>query len=230
MTTATNPRRIGAEPVRTVSALPDRPRDDWTADQWRRYVVKLTSDYEAEVSRLKQENGEFRMTLIKADEAARHERDENFRSLQLYNGDRTLATIKQQVALSPKFVGLAPLHCEYVARVALATGLNPEFHIHAWISKKYNPQTKQKDDVLNVTPDYKGLLALTARDRYLLKQRPLTQDEMRERGIPDREIADGAIAYVVEAWDLALKIRCDEAGVEYEPIRGYGWWAALKDI
>lgn len=228
MNTAPSDRRLGAAPEPRPAPY-EHPRDDWTADQWRRYVVRLQFKYNAEIKRLQDELGEIRMTLLKADQEARHQRDEDFRALTLYGGERTLETIKQQVALSPKFVGLSPLHCEYVARVALATGLHPEFHIHAWISKKYNPQTRQKEDVLNVTPDYKGLLSLVARDRYHIKQRPLTPDELRARGVPEREITDGALGYVVEAWDLAMKIRCDQAGVEYEPTRGYGWWAALKD-
>lgn len=223
-----SPRRLGAGPD-TPPAAPVRPRADWTADQWRTHHIRVTHDYERRIAALEDELEDYRMTLLTADQADRQARDEQFRALALYGGDRTLETVTQQVAVSPKFADLTTQEHAYVARVALATGLNPEFHIHAWISKKYNPQTRTKERVLNVTPDYKGLMALVARDRYLIKQRQMTSDELLARGVPERDVREGAIGYTVEAWDLAMKIRADQAGVEYEPVRGFGWWAACKD-
>jgi hypothetical protein len=165
----------------------------------------------AQIAALERRVSELEMSIVKAKQAAR--------ALTLYGAPGTLDEAVAMVAASPKFADLNENEHRYVAMVALATGLHPEFQVHAFKSR----------GKLVITPDYKGLINL-ADSRYLMtKERRLTADEMRARGIPERDIAEGSIAYVVEGYELDKAALARQAGIEYEPLRGFGWWAAKKD-
>jgi len=174
-------------------------------------TLKERWEFEALIGRLKERVYELEQAMVDQRHAERQ--------LSLYGSPRTLEEMATQVGLSPRFKDLTPAEHRYVASVGLASGLNPEFHLHAWKS----------GGKLLVMPDYKALITLSAQHRLMLKERRLTAEEMRGRGIPERDVAEGAIAFVVEGYELDLAILARRAGMDYEPHRGYGWWAAKKD-
>lgn len=201
-------------------------REDQPPREWPVWALKMREGYEARIAQLEREKSELEAAIIAA---RRAQREMNDTALTLYGGSSALKEVTKQVSISPKFASLNAQEHEYVGRIALATGLNPEFHIHAWTAEVYDREVKAKVRKLFVMPDYKALIQLSKRDYLMLKERRLTADEMRERGIPERDIEEGAIAYLVEGYELDKAILAKQAGLDYEPLRGFGWWAAKKD-
>lgn len=202
------------------------PREDTPPREWPVWALKLRQEYEARIAQLEREKSSLEAAMVAA---RRAQREMNDTALTLYGGSTALQEVTKQVSISPKFASLNAQEHEYVGRIALATGLNPEFHIHAWTAEVYDREVKAKVRKLFVMPDYKALIQLSKRDYLMLKERRLTADEMRERGIPERDIEEGSIAYVVEGYELDKAALAKQAGIEYEPLRGFGWWAAKKD-
>lgn len=200
------------------------PREDTPPRVWPVWALKLRQDYEAKLAAAERRIAELEAAMVAA---RRAQREMNDSALTLYGGSTALQEVTKQVSISPKFASLNAQEHEYVARVALATGLNPEFHIHAWTSSR---KDKNGNFIrqLNVTPDYKALIQLSKRNYLMVKERRLTADEMRERGISQRDIEEGAIAYLVEGYELDKAALAKQAGLEYEPLRGFGWWPAMK--
>lgn len=190
------------------------------------WAVRMRFELEQRIAQLEREKSELEAAIVAA---RRAQREMNDSALTLYGGPSALQEVTKQVSISPKFASLNAQEHEYVGRIALATGLNPEFHIHAWTAEVYDREVKAKVRKLFVMPDYKALIQLSKRDYLMLKERRLTADEMRERGIPERDIEEGSIAYVVEGYELDKATLAKQAGIEYEPLRGFGWWAAKKD-
>ncbi|GIV82088.1 MAG: hypothetical protein KatS3mg051_1442 [Anaerolineae bacterium] len=219
-----NERRLRTDPIREVKPDPDAT----PPAVWPKWALLLRQEYESKLAAAERRIAELESTILAARKA---EREMNDKALTIYGKPNALPDVVRQVSLSPKFATLTPEEHEYVARVALATGLNPEFHIHAWTDKRRVKTERGWETVrqLTVTPDYKALIQMARRQHLMLKERRLTPDEMRERGIPERDIAEGAIAYVIEGYELDKAILARQAGIEYEPLRGFGWWAAMKD-
>ena len=225
-TATANDRRIGGAP----SQAPPARTDDSPPRVLPVWALKMKWDYEAEVARLQRRLAEMEEAVLntKREQRALTTVD---RRVSLYGTEQVLREMTMQVALCPKFKDLEPQEHRYVAMVGLVTGLTPEFYLHAWKNKKRvkDKKTGKYDyqDVLTVLPDYKALIV---RSRPLMeKERRLTPDEMRERGIPDQDIEEGSIAYVLEGYEVDVAIKCRQAGIDYEPKRGYGWWQAKKD-
>ena len=212
----------------STAEIPRRkaPCEDAPPREWPVWALKMRHEYEERISQLEREKSDLEDAIVAA---RRAQREMNDTALTLYGGENALQEVTKQVSISPKFAGLTAQEHEYVGRIALATGLNPEFHIHAWTSEVYDRETRSKVRKLFVTPDYKALIQLSKRDYLMLKERPLTADEMRARGIPERDIQEGSIAYIVEGYELDKAALAKRAGIEYEPLRGFGWWAAKKD-
>lgn len=209
MTTATAPensRRIGGpSPV-----IPKAPREDEPPKVWPVWALKLRQDYEARIAQLEDEKHELEMAIVNQNQATK--------ALSIY-GPTSLDEMASQVAISPRFAGLTPAEHKYVAGVGLASGLNPEFHLHAFKS----------GGKLTVVVDYKALIMSAYTRAIMLKERRMTREEMLSRGIPEQDVNDGSIGFVIEGYELDLMIKARKAGLEYEPKRGYGWWAAKKD-
>lgn len=231
MTTATTDTSRRMTSTSTPGApKPKRVVWDTCPDPWKSEFFKVRSELEGKIAQLTREAEENTMSLINQQNAKRQLADGN--ALTLLGGANNIEALAKQLALSPKFADLNAAEHQYVAGLALATGLNPEFHIHAWISTKSVKGADgkwSKVRVLNVTPDYKALLLKAKSDRrVMIKDRKLTADEMKARGIPQQDIDEGAIGWVVEYYDLQDAAFCKQAGLEYEPLRGFGWWAAMK--
>ena len=216
MTTASEPvndRRIGGEPAR---AIPTVKRDADLPDPLPVWYLKKRHEYEGRISQLERQVTELEMVIVKAANATRRQDDMN--AITLYGRANSVEELMRAIAISPKFAGLNAAEHEFVARVGLATGLNPEFQLHAW----------KDHGKLVITPDYKGLMSLADRRFLMVKERRMNVDELRERGVTDALIAEGAIGYVVEGWELEKAKYCKSAGIDYEPLRGYGIWEAKK--
>lgn len=181
-------------------------------------LVRERNDHAAEIARLEQQNWDLQVALAKSANAQRHEEDERQRALVQYGGDSEQAICKG-VRMSPRYSKLTDDQCLYVARVALLTGLNPEFELHPFPT----------DGKLVLVPDYKGLARLADRRHLMLKDRRLTKEEMIARGVPDRDIEEGAIGWLVEGYELDKAQEAKAAGIEYQPLTGFAWWPAQKD-
>jgi hypothetical protein len=226
MTTATLPktrskdRRIGAPPPQKATLRPNttppRVRPKWN-------ILERQEDAN-KIAQLERKVSELEMSITKAKQAERQ--------MTIYGPENSLEDATTMVAASPKFADLTPVEHVYVAQVALATGINPEFGIHAFATT-----TRAKDargnwgDVrqMRVMPDYKALINLSNRRYLMTKDRRLTPDEMLKRGIPKQDVEDGAIAYMIEGYELDKAALAKQAGIEYEPMRGFGWWPAMKN-
>lgn len=220
-------RRIGGNPA------PKKPKPNPAAEPprvWPLWALKYRHEAEAKIKRLEDRVRELEGSIM---QQQKHQRALTTmdRRVSLYGTEQVLQEMVIQVALSPKFKDLEPAEQRYVAMVGLVTGLTPEFYLHAWAQKKsYKDETGswQKKRVLTVMPDYKALIA---RSRPLMeKARRLTKDEMQARGIPEQDIEEGSIAYMIEGYELDQAIKCRQAGIPYEPKTGFGWWAAKKEI
>lgn len=186
------------------------------------WFLKFRQDKESEVAALKRRVNELEMAIM-------HHATEQTRALSIYGSPNALVELTEQVAMSPKFADLTPQEHKYVASVGLASGLNPEFHLHAW---KQSKRVKVGDQwktvqILSILPDYKALMA-AAPDPIMVDERRLSVDEMRERKIAEQDITDGAIAYEVTGYNLKHATMAKAAGLPYYPFKGFGWWAALK--
>lgn len=206
-------RRIGGEPSRSVAPW---KRDGDMPDPLPGWYIRKRQEYEARILQLELKVQELETAIVKAANANRQEREN---ALTLYGRPNSVQELIQAIKISPKFADLDAGEHEFVARVGLATGLNPEFELHAWKDK----------GKLVVMPDYKGLMRNADRRYLMLKERRLTADELRERGVPEQAITEGTIGYLVEGYELDKAKYCKEAGIEYEPLRGYGIWEAKKD-
>ena len=202
-----------------LNRLIPRPEPDWFLEYQRRERENN--------QQLHADNARLRRTVQELESAILNQKHEQTRALSIYGSPNALEEVTRQVAMAPQYKDLNTDEHRYVAGIGLASGLNPVFHLHAWISEDYNKKTKKKERMLHVTPDYKALI-VSAPDPIMTKERRLTVDEMTARGIPQTEIDAGAIAYVVEGYNLKLAIMARQAGLEYEPKRGYGWWSAVK--
>ena len=208
-----NDRRIGGEPTRAITTV---KRDADLPVPLPVWYLKKRHEYEGRISQLERKVTELETMIVSASNATRRQDDMN--AITLYGRANSVEELVRAIAISPKFAGLSSAEHEFVARVGLATGLNPEFQLHAWKDR----------GKLVITPDYKGLLSLADRRFLMVKERRMTPDELRERGLTDALIAEGAIGYVVEGWELDKAKYCKDAGIEYEPLRGYGIWEAKK--
>jgi hypothetical protein len=194
----------------SVVNIPKVPREETPPKQWPVWALKMREKYEHDIHELRVQLSEMENAIVANSKANQQ--------LAIYNRQLDLEQLAMAVALSPRFKDLSPAEHRHVALVGFLSGLNPEFHLHAWKNK----------GKLTITPDYKALINLTS-DPISLKERRLTIDEMKARGIPEQDINEGAIAYVVEGWNIKHMLAFRQAGAEYEPRKGYGWWAAMKD-
>lgn len=148
--------------------------------------------------------------------------NEHRRALDIVD-PRTIAADELRAAIkaSPKYARYAPDAQEFIFNVARLTGLNPVFELHYFENR----------GELILTPDYKAL-ERRARDRYphlMVRDRQLSPQEMRDRGIPQQDIDEGSIAVEVQITNLVDAFLAKLAGVEYTPWRGVAWAAAKKD-
>lgn len=223
-----SPRRLDTTPKPTIP-----PESDWP--DWVTYKVGLLlkerDELKTKLRRAKDENLRHYQKNKELELAIMTHQKEQSRALSIYGSPNALVELTEQVALSPKFADLTPTEHRFVASVGLASGLNPMFHLHAWKQNK-----RVKDDnghwktvkVLTILPDYKGLMA-AANGPIMTDERRLTKAEMTARGIPQRDIDEGAIAYEFIVTLLEHAKLAKEAGLTYTPVKGYGWWAAKKD-
>lgn len=225
VTAALDDRRIGGAP----SVPPVERTDDQPPRVWPRWAIKMKWDYEAKIAQLERRIAELEESVMHTAQQQRALATLD-RRVSLYGTEQVLQEMTVQVALSPKFQDLSPAEQRYVAMVGLVTGLTPEFYLHAWRQKKRVKTNRGWEDqeVLTVMPDYKALIV---RSRPLMeKVRRLTADEMRARGIPEQDIQEGSIAYVIEGYELDQALKCRQAGIPYEPKTGFGWWPAMKTV
>ena len=199
------------------AALPKPPKEEQPPAVWPVWALKLRQDYEAKLAEKDRKINELEMAIVNAKNAERRLPDQ--RALTLYGQQGAMTDALAMVSKSPKFKDLNENEHKYVAAVALATGLHPEWHIHAFKS----------GGKLVVTPDYKALFQLALKEYHVTRDRRLNAEEMLARGISQKDIDEGAIAVEVQVIDLKKKILCDHAGVEYPPTVGYGIWLAMKD-
>ena len=211
-------RRINGTPASPPKIVPQDERIPDPAPKW---FILYRQAIEARLSKANN-------LILELESAIMDSKYEHNRALSIYGSENALEEVTRQVSIAPQFKDLTAEEHRFVAGVGLASGLNPVFHLHAWIQDVYDKKTKQTVRTMHITPDYKALMA-SVDDPIMLKERRLTPDEMRDRGIPENEIASGAIAYVVEGHNLKHAIMARQAGLEYEPNKGYGWWAAQKD-
>ncbi len=212
-----------------VDNIPKAVREEEPPKAWPVWAIKMREKYEHDLTELKRKVEEYEMSIVSQKQAQMH-----MNALTLHGSEQNVQAMQRQLALSPKFKDLTPDEHEYIARLALGMGLNPEFHFHAWKTKESVKNRKtgvwEEIEVLHVTPDYKALIFKAKSDRrVIMKDRRLTTEEMKARGISDRDIEEGAIAWVVELYDLADSITSKAGGIDYEPLRGYGFWPAKKD-
>ncbi|MFA5377860.1 MAG: hypothetical protein WC455_19070 [Dehalococcoidia bacterium] len=217
----------------SVVNIPKAPREDERPKYLPNWALKMRDEYEHKVTELQRKVDEYEMSIVQQDKANRHLSSQPS-AMALYGGENAIQALMRQLALSPKFKDFTIAEQEYLALLGLGMGLNPEFHIHAWKNKKrvQNATTKKWEtvEVLSVMVDYKALLFKAKSDRRVtIKDRKLTPVEMKARGTSDQEIEEGSISWVVEYTDLADAIMSKDGGIEYEPLRGYGFWAAKKD-
>jgi hypothetical protein len=214
-----NDRRIGAPSVtsrqKTSEERAPRVRPKWNLIE--------RQQYEAEIAQLKNRVHEMETAIMS-------QKREKSRALSIYGSQNALEELTQQVGLSPKFADLSPAEHRYVASVALASGLNPEFHLHAWKQDKWTGKGEQrrKVEVLTVFPDYKALIVASP-DPIMVDEQRLTEAELRERGVTDKQLADGTIGYKVIGTNLKHAIMARQAGIEYKPFIGYGIWYGSGD-
>jgi hypothetical protein len=203
-----------ARRITGIDPAPRKVREDQPPAVLPLWAIKMREKYESDLAVANRRITELERAITMAKQAERHTNE-----LTIYGASRNVDDALAMIKVSPKFADLTADEHTYVARVALATGLNPEFEVHAFKNK----------GKLVIMPDYKALLRKANRQHLMVKDRRLTQEEMQARGIPQRDIDEGAIAYVVEGYELKKAIMCKAAGLEYEPLRGHGWWAAMKD-
>jgi hypothetical protein len=212
MTLPTNPRRITGDQHAAT------PKTDQPPAEWPVWALKVRERYEGQLAEKDRRIAELEDAIVAAKKAERHLNESKYQ-MALYGGQANFNDALAMVKKSPKYKDLNDAEHNYVTAVALATGLHPEWGLHAW----------KQDSKLVISPDYKSLFALAIKDYHVTKDRRLTADEMKARGIPQQDIDEGSIAYEVQVIDLQKAILCKNAGVEYPPITGYGWWAAKKD-
>lgn len=224
----TNPRRMGGQepnPTRPTVAELDAPQF------WPHWALRARAEWDHEKTELKKRIAEMENAIMAE---SRIERNERETAMQLYHGgEHALELVTRQIALSPKFKDLTPADHQFVAATCLLHGISPEFGIHAWYGKKWDKVKKDwVNGDLNLCIDYKGLISSSLPNiskRRAIKSRRLSPEEMRERGIPELDIKEGAIAYVVELWEVDTMLAFQQAGQTYEPYRGYGWAGKFRN-
>lgn len=202
-------RRITGETPRATA----RPATSEPVD-----VIKLRWEYEAKIKRLEEQLAEKDKQIMTYQRAASERRETEYqanRALAIYGEKADLSEIKSRIALHPTFAELPEQGRALVAQVAVAMGLNPFMHLHAWVDRQGK---------LNITPDYKGLLFMAGEDNIMSETRLLTREEMLARGIAETDINNGAIAAVCEVCEIDKAARCKAAGLDYKPVRGYAVW------
>jgi hypothetical protein len=211
-----------AAPKTLLVDLIPKPEPDWFIEYRRRQFE--------ENGKLNHENNLLRQRVSELERAILDHKQEQRKvtAMSIYGSENALEEMTRQVSIAPQFKDLTPEEHRFVAGVGLMSGLNPVFHLHAWHQKQWNPETRKKEVTLHILPHYTALIAASP-DPIMTKARRLTPEEMRARGIPERDINEGSIAYIVEGYNLKQAIMARQAGLEYSPIVGFGWWAAMKD-
>ncbi len=220
-------RRISGEgpelkPHVSLTSLIPTPEPEWFIEYRRRQLV--------EAGRLNGENIKLRQQVQALESAILEHKQEQRKvtAMSIYGSENALEEMTRQVSIAPQFKDLTPDEHRFVAGVGLMSGLNPVFHLHAWKQKKWNPETKQNEQTLHILPHYTALIA-SSPDPIMTESRRLSPEEMRARGIPERDILEGSIAYEVKGYNLKHAIMARRAGLTYTPMIGFGWWAAMKD-
>ncbi len=217
------PKKTFDPPKRTVSTPPRKEWPGWVKDKFDAMDKEIDKYHNAVHS--------YKISIEELETSIMEHKTEGARALSIYGSQNALEELTMQVSLSPKFADLTPAEHRYVASTGLSSGLNPEFHLHAWKHTKRVKKGREWVDVevLMIMPDYKALIA-TAKDPIMTSERRLTTPEMIERGISEDEVNSGAVAYEVTGTNLKHAIMARQAGIEYTPFKGYGWWASMKEI
>lgn len=172
-------------------------------------------EYEARIAQLERDLANRTLALVEANNERRRQMD--------IVDPRTMAPedLRSSIKASPRYQEFDENAQEHIFAVARITGLNPEFEMHYM-------KIRGK---LVLYADYKALMR-RVRDRYPHIQtydRQMTPQEMKQRGVPERDIQEGSIMVEFTIENLIDAYLARMAGLEYQPWKGVAWAAAFKD-